>query len=263
MTRLSRLLAPVAALAWLAAGGASAYNPGTDSRAGATADTSGSTTICEGGSEPPSTPCESSADCTAGGLCRGIADVQVVARGELTIIADTQTPGMGWASTSTAPTVCSEPAEGVPSDCETEDNALLTLLLEFTLNGQRYAWAESFKQLPDAAIPNWSIGGGSQAGWVQPAVESILSERAAVTTQVVAIRWGGVSPAAESAIGAVVGKSPTQRIALSRVDEVPICTAAAACNHGPRNTRFSDHSGATDVLGTVRRYKVDIAVVGP
>jgi len=30
-----------------------------------------------------------------------------------------------------------------------------------------------------------------------------------------------------------------------------------------RNDRFSDHSSGTDVLATVRRYKVDVAVIGP
>jgi hypothetical protein len=81
--------------------------------------------------------------------------------------------------------------------------------------------------------------------------------------QAVHIRWGGLPPAAETAVGAVVGKTASQRIALSRVDEVPICTDATPCNLSATNPRFSDHSNGTDVLATVRRFKVDIAVVGP
>ncbi len=273
MTRSHLLLfLIVASLSMIVASLAGAFNPGTDSRAEATATTAGSTTVCEGGSND-GTPCSFSGDCTGGGFCSNIADVTIVARGVLTIISDTQPPGNGWEDTS-YPGTCSEPTPGNLSDCEDGDSGLLTLVLEFTLNGERYLFAESFKQLPDGdacgsppcefLIPNWSVGGGSQAGWTQQAVESILSERAAFdSSSFVRIRWGGLPPAVENAVGAVVGKSASQRIALSRTDEVPICTDATPCNHGPRNDKFSDHSGGTDVLATVRRYKVDVAVVGP
>jgi hypothetical protein len=248
-----------------------AFNPGTDSRASATASTGGSTTVCEGGVND-GVVCNESAECT-GGSCSGVSDVNVVARGHLTIIMDTQPLNMGWADTS-YPVTCSEPSAGTTSDCEHKDNSLLTLVLEFTLNGEAYLFAESFKQLPNGGscgsppcnfeIPSWAVTGGSQAGWSQQAVESILAETAAqFINDTVKIRWGGLPPAVENAVGAVVGKSPTQRIALSRTDEVPICTDATPCNHGPRNDRFSDHSGGTDVLATVRRYKVDVAVIGP
>ena len=260
------------AIAALVVGPALAFNPGTESRTEATANTAGSTTICEQGSNPGAA-CADSLDCSDGGTCTGIADVEVVARGHLTIIADTQPPDNGWDDT-TYPVTCSEPAAGTPSDCEQKDNSLLTLVLEFSWNGQRYLFAESFKQLPDGgacsfppcdfSIPNWSIGGGTQSGWSQPAVESVLAETtASFPGDVVRIRWGGLPPAVENAVGAVVGKSPSQRIALARTDEVPICTDATPCNHGPRNDRFSDHSSGTDVLATVRRYKVDVAVIGP
>ncbi len=271
MNQLERS-ALLSALAVLIAAPALAFNPGTDSRAGATAATGGSTTVCENGTND-GTACSDSGDCTGGGTCTSVVDVQIVARGILTIVMDTQPLNNGWADTS-YPVVCSEPSPGNTSDCEQKDNSLLTLVLEFTLNGERYLFAESFKQLPDGGtcgfppcdfeIPSWSIGGGSQAGWSQQAVESILAETAAeFGNDIVRIRWGGLPPAVENAVGAVVGKSPTQRVALSRTDEVPICTDATACNHGPRNDRFSDHSGGTDVLATVRRYKVDVAVIGP
>ena len=248
------------------------FNPGTGSRAGATALTAGSTTVCEDGTNDGTT-CTLSEDCTGGGSCTSVADFSIVARGVLTIVTDTQPPNNGWADTN-YPGVCSEPSAGNTSDCEQKDNSLLTLVLEFTLNGEHYLFAESFKQLPDGGtcgtppcdfvVPNWPIAGEMQAGWTQQAVESILAETAAeFGNDTVKIRWGGLPPAIENAVGAVVGKSPTQRIALSRTDEVPICTDAAPCNHGVRNDRFSDHSSGTDVLATVRRYKVDVAVIGP
>jgi hypothetical protein len=261
------------ALAVFATAPALAFNPGTGSRAAATASTGGSTTVCENGTND-GTICTISGDCTGGGSCTSVADVEIVARGVLTIVTDTQPVNNGWADTS-YPGVCSEPSAGNTSDCEHKDNSLLTLVLEFTLNGERYLFAESFKQLPDGGtcgfppcdfvVPNWPIGGGdSQAGWSQQVVESILAETAAeFGNDTVKIRWGGLPPAVENAVGAVVGKSPTQRIALSRTDEVPVCTDATPCNHGPRNDRFSDHSSGTDVLATVRRYKVDVAIIGP
>ena len=263
-----------AGLVATAAISAAAFNPGTESRTSATAATGGSTTVCENGTND-GTACTSSGNCTGGGTCTDIADVDVVARGLLTIVSDTQPLNMGWADTA-YPIVCSEPdpSTGTPSDCEQKDNSLLTLVLEFTLNGERYLFAESFKQLPDGGscgfppcnfeIPNWSIGGGSQSGWTQQAVESILAETAAqFSNDIVRIRWGGLPPAVEDAVGVVLGKNPTQRVALARTDEVPVCTDATPCNHGPRNDRFSDHSSGTDVLATVRRYKVDIALIGP
>ena len=252
---------------------ARAANPGTESRAAATATTSGSTTVCENGSND-GTACMSSGDCTGGGTCTDVADVTVVARGLLTIVTDTQPPNNGWDDTAFGVT-CSEPGPGAISDCENKDNSLLTLVLEFTLNGEHYLFAESFKQLPDGGtcgappcdfqIQNWSIGGGSQAGWSQPAVESVLTESVGTYLggSFVRIRWGGLPPAAEVAVGAVLGKSPTQRVALSRTDEVPTCTDPGACNHDATNDRFSDHSGGTDVLGSARRFKVDIALIGP
>lgn len=264
-------------VAWLLGAGITApgyaANPGTESRAAATATTGGSSTVCEGGTND-GTPCTSSLDCTGGGNCSDVADVQIVARGFLTVIADTQPLDNGWDDT-TYPVTCSEPAAGSISDCENKDNSLLTLLLEFTLNGEQYTFAESFKQLPDGGtcgsppcdfeIANWNIGGGTQAGWSQPAVESVLTEAAfpLFGGTEIRIRWGGLPPAVEAAVGVVLGKSPTQRVALSRTDEVPICSDASACNHGGANDRFAAHSGGTDVLASVRRYKVDVALVGP
>jgi len=260
------------AVAGLWTGAAFASNPGTDSRADNTATSSGSTTVCEGGTNPTN-PCTSSGDCTGGGTCTGVANVRVAARGLLTIITDTKPPNTGWAATANAGG-CTNPSEGNLSSCETRANALLTLMLEFTLNGKKYLFAESFKCLPggeacdgstdDFTIDSWNAGGGLfQAGWNQPAVESTLAERSVFSGNIIQIRWAGLPPGAENAVGAVLGRTPTQRVALSRTDEVPVCTDPTPCNHGPTNTRFSDHSSGTDVLGTVRRYKVDIAVVGP
>jgi hypothetical protein len=273
MTTRSLTLGALAALA-LCARQAWGSNPGTDTRAQSDATASGSTTICEGGTNPGAT-CSFSGDCT-GGTCTGVANVRVAARGLLTIIADTKPAGVGWASTA-LPGTCTNPnkSAGTIGSCETKDNAVLTMLLEFSLNGKKYTFAESFTRLPDGVpcdpnaapcdflIPNWTIGLGSGAGWNQPAVESTLAERSLSSPQVVQIRWGGLPPAAESAVGAVLGRTGNQRVALSRTDDVPICTDTTPCKLSATNPRFSDHSDGTDALATVRRFKVDIAVIGP
>jgi hypothetical protein len=230
----------------------------------------GSNLICEGGTTP-GVVCDPTHPCGGTGTCSGLANVRIAARGLLTIIADTKPAGVGWTSTA-LPGTCTNATTFDPGPCEIKNNALFTLLLEFTLNGKKYTYAETFARLPDgltcsgdptdsdcvAKVPSYS----GEADWFQPAVESSIAERS-MSGQAVHIRWGGLPPAAETAVGAVVGKTASQRIALSRVDEVPICTDTTPCNLSATNPRFSDHSNGTDVLATVRRFKVDIAVVGP
>jgi len=273
MKRITIQLAGLAVAALLASD-AGAVNPDTDSRAGNLAGAGGDTTICENGTNPGAA-CAFSSDCTGGGACTGLAHVQVKARGLLTIIADTKPLGIGW--TNTTMPGCTNPTQGNPGSCETGENATFTLMLEFALNGKKYTYAETFVRLPNGnacdgnfpncngTIDNWSIGAGQEAGWSQPAIESSISERS--TFGAVQIRWGGLPPAAEVAVGAVIGKTATQRVALSRTDSVPICTDTTPCNLSVStpvtNPHFSDHSNGTDPLATVRRWKVDIAVVGP
>jgi hypothetical protein len=253
----------------LCAANARAVNPDTDSRAGNLKGASGDTTICENGTNNGTT-CSFSSDCTGGGKCTGLAHVQVKARGLLTIIADTKPLAIGWSAT--AMPGCGNPSQGNPGSCETGENATFTLMLEFALNGKKYTYASTFVRLPEGnacdgnfpncsgTIDNWAVGAGQEAGWSQPAVESAISERSSGGVQ---IRWGGLPPAAEAAVGSVIGKTASQRVALSRTDSVPICTDTTPCNLSATNLNFSDHSNGTDPLATVRRWKVDIAVVGP
>ena len=272
MTRTKATLAGLCLLA-LWAGAVRASSPDPDSRASALAGATGAGRICEGGTNP-GVSCTSVSNCNGGGTCTGFVNVRIAARGLLTIISDTKPVGQGWATTSLAG--CSPPVAGQRGSCESRDNVLFTLLLEFTLNGKKYTYAESFTRLPDgnvcaddpndpfncqAQIPDWLPG--PQAGWNESAIESVLSERSLNTGQHLAIRWGGLPAAAEAAVATVVGRTGNQRIVLSRVDEVPICTDTTPCNLSALNPRGSDHSGGTDALATVRRFKVDIAVVGP
>ena len=271
---MSRVTPKILCLALaLCAANARASSPDPDSRAGFLAGATGSGQVCEGGTNP-GVACPANA-CTGGGTCTGFASVRIAARGLLTIIADTKPPGRGWTSTSLPG--CTNPAAGTRGSCEVSDNALFTLLLEFTLNGKKYTYAETFARLPDGAacvddpnndfdclpiIPNWGTP-NPQAGWTEPAVESTISERSLNAGNTLRLRWGGLPPAAEAAVGTLVGKTASQHIALSRVDEVPICTDTTPCNLSATNPRFSDHSSGSDILATVRRFKVDIAVVGP
>ncbi len=272
MKRITTHLVSVAIVA-LCAANARAVNPDTNSRADALAGASGDTTVCENGTNNGTT-CSSSGECTGGGTCTALAHVQVKARGLLTIIADTKPLGIGWTSITMQDCNNPGPSPGTPGNCETGENATFTLMLEFALNGKKYTYAETFVRLPNGndcsvsfdcsgQIDNWSVGGSpnTQAGWSQPAIESSISERS--TFGAVNIRWGGLPPAAEAAVAAVIGKTASQRVALSRTDSVPICTDTTPCNLSGTNPHFSDHSTGTDPLATVRRYKVDIAVIGP
>jgi hypothetical protein len=273
MTRSTALLAWLGA--FLCAGNVFAASPDPEARASELSAATGSGRICEGGSNP-GVSCPVANTCNGGGTCTGFVNVRVAARGLLTIIADTKTPGAGWTATSL--TGCTNATTSQFGSCETSNNALFTLLLEFTLNGKKYAYAETFTRLPDgntcvddpqnpsdcpALIPNWPDGAANpEAGWNEPAVESSIAEKS-LSGQTLKIRWGGLPPAAEAAVGPIVGRSGAQHVVLSRVDEVPICTDTTPCNLSATNQRFSDHSAGTDILATVRRFKVDIAVVGP
>ena len=239
---------------------AQAFNPGTATRAGDTASHTGTQTICEGGSDAGD-PCADSSECTSG-TCTGIAGLTIAARGTLTLIADTvQASGAdptGWDEVAPS-TPCSEPSPFTPSDCEGTDNSTLTLVLEFVRNGESYLFAETFKDLPNG----FSVEPAGYAGWTQPAVESVIAERTASPGSFVNLRWGILPPAAEAAVGAVLGAGPGQRVFLMQVHSVPICTDTVACHHGPANPDFADHAGGSDPLATVRRFKVDLAVAGP
>lgn len=227
-----------------------AYSPATDTRAAGIVP-AGSTLVCEGGSNARNT-CLDFGNCP-GGECTGISSVQVVARGLLTIIADTVT-STNWDETTQS---CSEPAEGTPSDCETSANSVVTLTLEFSFNDLKYMFGQSYKNLPNAEIqPTFS------PGWNEPPFESTISERTSFGGQVL-IRWSVPPKAIEDELRTLLGASLTQRVALSRTDDVPICTDASVCNHTASNTTFADHSAGSDVQATVRRWKVDIAIVGP
>jgi hypothetical protein len=251
-----RILAPVLLAAGVAALPARAANPGMDSRAGALAPATGSVAVCEAGSNP-GTPCPNGTECLGGGTCTGIQDVQIVARGVLTIVTDTILAGgsdpTGWfEDTPTVPCV----------SCENASNSTFTLILEFTLGGESYLFAESFRDLP-TDLSEFQITSSSNpfyTGWNQGAVESTLAE---ADGSPLAIRWGLLPVSAEAAVGAVVGQTGGQRIALSRVDEVPICSVQAACDTSEASPVFSDHHDNTDPLATVRRFKVDIALIGP
>lgn len=242
----------------LLAPSAEAFNPGTDSRAQDTASLVNPVAprFCEGGPNAGAPCTDSDPDCAEpAGFCTGISGITVAARGLLTIIADTVPPASGW--DEAAPTGCSEPAQGAPSDCEIPANSTLTLMLEFALNGQQYVFAQTYKDLDE--MGEFLVEPAGYAGWVQPAVESIIAERAAFPAEDLAIRWGVLSPAAEAQVRSALGGAAPQRVTLSRVDDVPICTDSGACNH----TVYQDQSGADEVLASVRRFKVDIALVNP
>ncbi len=252
-----------------------AANPATDSRTQAVASEFSQVQVCVGGprdkqpcvpfSSEPTETCEN-VDSLPGftdGTCSGIENARIVARGILTLIADTR---LNVPAGDLGPYL--EEAPLTPcTDCEGNGNSSLTLILEFTRNGQSFVFADTFQALNSNAVsgfvtttnsglpgdlPNWDFG----------AFES------AFTANNLLIKWAAVPPGARAAIVAALGESdppagPKLQPLLIQTNEVPVCTDATACNLGVFNTKFADHAGGADVLASVRRFKVDIGFLGP
>jgi len=267
-------LALVLALAW--SGAASAGNPDPALRRQFVAESFGQVTVCQG---PPNdgAPCTDDFECdTPGntgaptGTCTGVRGTRLVARGTLTVIADTVL----------APTPPADPfLETAPTapctDCEGQPNrSSFTLLLQFTRDGRHFTFAETFTnvqsdgvngfgvQVPGGTIPNWNVG----------AFESTLVN-AFETSPEYKIRFALLPPAAAAAVAAALGEPGRVPVVLES-EEIAACTDAAACNHctgDPSgsgeclvdNTRWSKHSGPTDVLASVRQFKVGIGFIDP
>jgi hypothetical protein len=197
------------------------------------------------------------------GACTGIENARIVARGILTLIADTR---LNVPAGDLGPYLETAPATPC-TNCEGNGNSSLTLILEFTRNGKSFVFADTFQGLNTSAVSGFATAAnsglpGDLPNWDFGAFES------AFTTNNLLIKWAAVPPGARAAIVAALGESdpptgPKKEPLLLQATEVPVCTDATACNLSVFNTKFSDHSGGSDVLASVRRFKVDIGFLGP
>lgn len=260
----------------LAAGAARAGNPDPESRREAVIEAFGQVEVCQG---PPNdgAVCQDDSECdTPGntgaptGTCTGTRGARVLARGTLTVIADTvlaePLPADPFLEdTPTSPCPICEGGAGRSS---------FTLLLQFTRGGKAFTFAETYAnvltdlvdgfgttQVPGQFIPNWSVG----------AFESTLVN-SGETFPDYKIRFALLPPAAAKAVAAALGEPGKVPVVLE-AQELAQCTDPAACNHctsppftdecAVTNDRWSKHSGPTDPLASVRQFKVGLGFIDP
>ncbi|MEB2346137.1 MAG: hypothetical protein OZ948_15525 [Deltaproteobacteria bacterium] len=274
--RTTRIGCTALALALGLAGAASAGNPDPASRKEAVVAAFGQVEVCQG---PPNEGgvCVDDAECdTPGntgpptGTCSGVRGARLVARGSLTVIADTVlAPVLPLAD----PFLEGDPAAPC-TGCEGQPGrSSYTLLLEFTRNGKRFTFAETYQgvqqdsvssfdgQLPGGAgIPDWNVG----------AFETTVVN-GFETSPDYKIRFALLPPAASAAIAAALGEPGKVPVVLE-AEEVPACTDPAACHHCTAsgsdeclvdNTQWSKHSDPSDALASVRQLKIGIGFIDP
>jgi hypothetical protein len=214
---------------------------------------------CEGG-EHDGDPCIDDADCedaAAGGVCSTeLADVAV--RGVLTLIADKDSAGFD----DVTPVPQGTQKIPVPTDLT---KSTLTVMLEFTRNGERFALTETYQDLGDYLNPALSIDckGFCVPTWREPAVEARIASvesgvggggtggggggGGGVALPGVRIQWAPGGAAMQQALIEALGL-PAGSVAFLEVVS---------------DTERFDHSQEADLLATVRRMKVTIRAILP
>lgn len=261
-------LAAAGALA-VAAGTASAGNPSPESRREAVIAAFGQVEVCQGGADEGQI-CTDSFECAPPGACTGTRGARVLARGTLTVIADTVL------ATPLPPDPFLEGAPAAPcTDCEGQDGrSSFTLLLQFARDGKRFTFAETFTDVRADSVN----GFGSQIGqfipgWSVGAFETTLANSPETHPDFggYKIRFALLPPAAAAAVAAALGE-PGKAPVLLEVEELAHCTDPVACNHCDTfdppacrvgNDRWSKHSDPSDPLASVRQFKVGLGFIDP
>lgn len=208
--------------------------------------------------DDPEQLCVDRFDCD-GACTTQLSDVAV--RGVLTLVADKDSGPVG----DTTPIPLTKDAAGnvVPTDFS---GTTLTLILEFTLDGETVVIAEGFRDLGDSNIPDLAIEceGFCFPTWREPAVESRIAMVAKGgaggggpgdgsggggqgQNAGVRIRWATLPPAANAALIKALGLPDNAVPFLETVGEKDLY----------------DHSDAADLLASVHRFKVTIRSAFP
>lgn len=263
------------ALALGLASPALAGNPDPASRKDAVVAAFGQVEVCQG---PPNegAVCTDDLECdTPGntgdptGLCSGVRGARLVARGSLTVIADTVlAPALPLPDPflEVAPPAPCVACEGQPG------RSSFTLLLEFTRGGRRFTFAETYQDVRNDGVNGFGSGvpGGPIPSWNVGALESTLVN-SSETSPEYKIRFGLLPPAAAAAVAAALGEPGRVPVVLE-AEEVPACTDPAACNHCTpsgadeclvANTAWAKHSDPSDALASVRQLKIGIGFIDP
>lgn len=275
--RTTRIGCAALATALGLAGAATAGNPDPASRKEQVVAAFGQVEVCQG---PPNegAVCVDDFECdTPGntgpptGTCSGVRGARLVARGSLTVIADTV-----LAPTLPVPDPFLEvapPADKPCVGCEGQPGrSSYTLLLEFTRNGKRFTFAETYQGVEQDSVNSFNSqlpGGAGISNWNVGAFETTLVNDSE-TSPDYKIRFALLPPAASAAIAAALGEPGKVPVVLE-AEEVPACTDPTACNHctasgsecNVDNTQWSKHSDPSDVLASVRQLKIGIGFIDP
>lgn len=251
-----------------AAGTATAGNPDPASRRQAVVESFGQVLVCQGGAQDGQV-CQGDFECAGPpeGHCNGVRGARLIVRGELTVIADTvlTDPPPADPFLEVDP---SQPCNG----CEGQaGRSSYTLLLEFTKDGKRFTFADTYPGITQDSVNSFAGVGSEIPNWSVGAFESTLVN-SFDTIPDYKIRFGLLPPAASQAVAAALGEPGKVPVTLE-AEEVPACTDPAACNHCTgdfsndaclvTNSEWSKHSAPTDVLASVRKFKVGIGFIDP
>jgi hypothetical protein len=253
--------------ALLAGAGAAAFSPGPSTRIGLLPLGS-----CQGGAHDgkaclAAVDCEDPANTTPSVCSTELSDVAV--RGVLTLIADKDSGGFD--DTSAVPQQKDALGTPIPTDLT---KSTLTVMLEFTRNGQKFALTETYKGLGDYADPVLLIDckGFCVPTWREPAVEARIASGGDPNAP------GGGGGGGVGGGGGSGGGGGTQaggegiRIqwapggaAMQRalIQALGLPAGSVAFLDVVSDTERFDHSQQNDVLATVRRMKVTIRAILP
>ena len=217
---------------------------------------------CEGGTNDGK-PCVDAFDCDdehgAPGTCTtDVADVAV--RGILTLISDKDAGR--WEDTSAIPETKDAAGNVVPTDFS---RSTLTLVLEFTKDGQDYAFAETFQDLGDFADPVLKIDckGFCVPTWREPAVENRIATPSVETDEGGGGGTGGGGGQASSPGIRISWAVPPPAMGASLVQALGLPAGSTPFLEVVNTTAIFDHAQEQDPLATVRKLKVTIRALRP
>lgn len=217
--------------------------------------------VCEGGA-PPLRLCVDASDCAGAGgtgaCTTPIADVAV--RAVLTLVSDKDSGR--WEDTIAVPEVKDTAGNVVPTDFT---RSTLTMILEFTKDGQRVVLAETFQDLGDHANPALQINckGFCVPGWRQPAVENRIATPSEETEDGGGGGGGGGGGQASTPGVRISFATPPPALAAALRDAMGLPPGATPFLEVVNTTAISDHSQEQDPLASVRRFKVTIRALLP
>ncbi len=218
--------------------------------------------VCEAGPNAGQ-PCVDGFDCDdaqgAPGTCTTPA-AEVAVRGILTMISDKDAGR--FEDTSAIPETRDSRGNVVPTDFS---RSTLTLVLEFTRDGQRFAFAETFKDLGDYVNPALNINcrGFCVPTWREPAVENRIATPSVETDTGGGGMDGGGGGQASSPGVRISWATPPPSMGQKIVEALGLPPGSVPFLEVVNTIVIFDHSQEQNPLASVRRFKVKIRALLP